>query len=208
MSQLISLSNLEINWEIPRKQNPSVVIYFLYSLVKLSEDMQDQLYHLCLSQPCKLLGERPCTCQANSAECTHRWVFNKYPSMERLEVFSGKRGTPYLMHWLNDIHHTTRQPVSSSKYHPKEIIFESPLSLRPQILRQDPPQGRGSGWEEQVEFMWISDVRKKQWFKGWGANSPGEAEAAHMSKLKGQRLRDSPVAGKVKRPLPGSQGFV
>lgn len=51
---------------------------------------------------------------------------------------------------------------------------------------QDPPQGKGSGWEEQVDLMWVSDVGRSNDLR-WGANSPGEAEGAHVSKAKGQR---------------------
>lgn len=154
-----------------------------------------------------LLGERANTCQAHSAKCTHRWVFNKYLSTERLEVCFGKQGTHYRKCWADDIHYTILQPVSLRKYHSKEILFEYPLgralSLKSQNLRQDQPQGRGSGWDKQGKFVSFSDVRKQR-FKGWGANSPGDAEAAHMSKVKEHNLWGSPAAGKVEHSLLGS----
>lgn len=42
-------SNLDIIWKIPRKQNPSTVIYFLHSLVKSLEARIDSV--TCLPHP-------------------------------------------------------------------------------------------------------------------------------------------------------------
>ena len=39
---------------------------------------------------------------------------------------------------------------------------QSPLSLQTQNFDARSTPGKGSGWEEQVDLMWISDVRKKQ----------------------------------------------
>ena len=65
---------------------------------------------------------------------------------------------------------------------------------------QDPLQGRGSGWEEQVDLMWISDVRKKQWFKGWECKLTWRSR--RCTRVKGQRAEAEGLPNRRKSEMP------
>lgn len=144
MPQIISLSNLEINWKIPRKQNPSTVIYFLYSLVKSLEGMKDWLCHLCLSPPCNLLEER--ASNLSSSQCRmHRWVFSLLSEEIRGLLWEAESTFSYVLTRWHPLYNTSAHFLTkiSSKGNSLWISLGKAVSLKTHNFEARSAPGKG-----------------------------------------------------------------